>query len=243
MRYTNFGCALGFFCIPFILLFIIPVDGYFLISEPERPDTDSGEKPHAYGDEKSLPEASISSYQWIWSPVLDILNQSTRSVREEVRGYRRISADNLFEHTLREQIFQIICENPGISLSRLGELSHINESTLRYHLFRIEKERCISVFESGNMHHFFENHQTYSTQEKEFYSRYSSGQSGKILQAVEKNPGITRRELADILGVSSPTVTRGVQKLHEDGYLVLVKEGKCTRHYIPAYPRGNTQNT
>jgi|GEM_PF-3826525 len=50
-------------------------------------------------------------------------------------------------------------------------------------------------------------------------------------------------KLADRLGVSSPTVTRGVQKLHKDGYLVLVKEGKCIRHNIPAYLRGNTLNT
>ncbi|WP_394698650.1 winged helix-turn-helix transcriptional regulator [uncultured Methanospirillum sp.] len=60
-----------------------------------------------------------------------------------------------------------------------------------------------------------------------------------MLQTVQKNPGITRRELADKLGVASPTVTRGVQNLHEDGYLILVKEGKYTRHYMPGNPYGN----
>lgn len=69
--------------------------------------------------------------------------------------------------------------------------------------------------------------------EQQFLSKFSSGQTGRILRLIHEYPGITRRELADYLGLASPTVTRSVQRLANDGYTLLVKDGKFTRHYLP----------
>lgn len=232
MRYTRYGCIFGLFCIPLILVLMIPV----ALSYPVLPNTsmegDTHERSNSYADEPALPDDQITSYHWIWSTLFDTLNQCDRGIREQFRGYRRISSDNILEHETRQKIFQIVCDNPGISLSQLAELAQVNESTLRYHIFRIEKERCITVHESGKSHHFFENHHTYSTEEKELYSRYSSGLSGRILHQINECPGITRKELADKLKVASPTVTRAVKNLYNDGYVSLVREGKFTRHYL-----------
>jgi DNA-binding MarR family transcriptional regulator len=199
---------------------------------------DTQDRSKSYADEPTLPDDQIISYHGIWISLFDNLNQCDRSIREQFRGYRRIFADNILQHETRQKIFQIVCDNPGISLSQLAELSKVNESTLRYHVARIEKERCITAYESGKSHHFFENHHKYSREEKELYSRYSSGLSGRILRQVSECPGITRRELADRLGVTSPTVTRAVRNLYNDGFLILVREGKFTRHYL-SHSEGN----
>jgi predicted transcriptional regulator len=88
----------------------------------------------------------------------------------------------------------------------LAELAQVNESTLRYHIFRIEKERCITVHESGL--------------------------SGRILHLISESPGITRKKLADKLEVASPTVTRAVQNIYNESHVTLVREGKFPRHYL-----------
>ncbi|WP_394339591.1 winged helix-turn-helix transcriptional regulator [Methanospirillum lacunae] len=44
---------------------------------------------------------------------------------------------------MRQKIFQIVCDNPGISFSKLGQHLKVNESTLRYHIARIEKNDAL----------------------------------------------------------------------------------------------------
>lgn len=232
MQYTRYGCIFVLFCFPFILVLMIPVASSYPVLPYTSMEGDTQGRSNSYADEPALPDDQITSYQWIWSYLFDTLNQCDRGIREQFRGYRRISSDNILEHETRQKIFKIVCDNPGISLSQLTELAQVNESTLRYHISRIEKERCITVYESGKSHHFFENHHKYSTEEKELYSRYSSGLSGRILHQINEYPGITRKELAEKLEVASPTVTRAIRNLYSEGYVSLVKEGKFTHHYI-----------
>ncbi|WP_181391548.1 winged helix-turn-helix transcriptional regulator [Methanospirillum lacunae] len=64
------------------------------------------------------------------------------------------------------------------------------------------------------------------------YSRYSSGLSGRIFHQVSECPGITRRELADKLGVTSPTVTRAVRNIYKENFIILVRKRKCIPHFL-----------
>lgn len=212
---------------------MVPLDGYY----PEIWNT-SQEEQNRDQAESVTPESSSSNDthvtdQGIWRDIFGDLISYERPIREHLRGFRRITANNVLDHETRQKIFDLICHNPGISLSGLADLSDCNESTLRYHIFQISKENYISVFDQKKTSHFFENHSRFSHKEQKFLSRFTSGQSGRIMQVVHKHPGITRKELADELGVASPTVTRTVQQLADEGLILLVKEGRYTRHFIP----------
>ncbi len=227
------GCVFGFICIPLFLLLMVPVNGLYVSPFNISQEGQNREQSETFTPESSNPKDYGASYNLIWTGIMGDLNLYERPIREQVRGYRRITNHNVLDHETRQKIFEIIQQNPGISLSRLAELSHLNESTLRYHISRIAKEKCITAFDKGRSHHFFENHHRYSYEEQEYLVNYSSGQSGKIMNIIHDKPGITRREIAEKLGLASPTVTRTVQRLADEGLILLVKEGKFTRHFLP----------
>lgn len=228
MQFTNFGFALGFFLISLGL----PLD----YSGPEKRYSGLEE---SFGEEsdRGAPCSSRSngcknSCHHIWSDLLADIDLFNLPYVRSAHGYRRISANNVLEHEIRRKIFDLICRYPGIDLTRLAQLSGCNESTLRYHVDRIAEEKCISIFDEGKSFHFFENHHTFSYTDQLFLSRYSSGLTGRILQLIYKAPGITRKEIADRLGIASPTVTRTVRHLVDDRCVQLVKDGRFTRHYL-----------
>ena len=181
------------------------------------PSDSNGTCPHI--PENELVFADIVPIEWF--------------LREKLRGYRRITEKNILDHKTRRSLYDLIRSYPGIDLFGLVELTGMNEYTIRYHLDRIAEVQVITIITVGKSFHFFENHKKYSDEERQFLSRFSSGQSGRILQTIRDHPGITRRELATTLGVASPTVTRAVQLLASEGYIRLEKEGKYTRHFLP----------
>lgn len=229
MRSTSLGFALGI-C---LLSLYIPIESG--ISDSRIPIQEKDLNPEQEAESPKYPGYPGGSDRIPCGSDLFINDHDLqyRLFSRSVKGYRRITAKNVLDHETRKAAYDLIGQNPGIDLTRLSVLSEIKESTLRYHLDRMDEEDLISVITVGKSFHYFQNHNQYSDAEQQFYSRFSSGTSGKILQIIRDNPGITRRELADRLIIASPTVTRSVQQMAEQGYIRLEKQGKYTRHYLP----------
>ncbi len=228
MQYTNLGFAFGFF----LISLSIPLECNIYESRISLPDVSGREENES---ENSIPlprEKAGMDFHSVWSDLFADIDQAYQVLLRQLRGYRRITSHNVLENETRRKVYGLICLNPGIDLTRLALLCECNERTLRYHLNQIAEKDYITIFNRGKSYHFFENHNAFSLKEQRFLSYYSSGQSGKILSLIHKNPGVTRRELADHLGVSSPTVTRMVQGLVHEGCVHLVKEGRYTRHFL-----------
>ena len=232
MHYPNLGFAFGFF----LLSFIFPVDLY--TPETRIPAPEGSDHRDGYPSDGPCPQEKEGTRNHLC--IIDLLadiDLMALSLRNEVRGYRRITANNVLEQETRRKVFDLICQNPGIDFSRLADLSGCNERTLRYHINRIAEERCITIFTKGKSFHFFENHSTFSDREQTVLAFSSSGQTARILSLIHNYPGITRRELADHLGIASPTVTRMIHTLAGEACIRLVKDGKYTRHYLMADTR------
>jgi len=228
MQYTNLGFACGFF----LITLGFPLDCNF--SETRIIFLDGSGREQDESDNSSpLPRKGNGMDQhWRLSNLFADIDQVYRILREHLKGYRRITVHNVLENETRKKVYGIICQNPGIDLTRLALLSECNERTLRYHIDQIVDKDYITIYNQGKSFHFFENHNAFSPKEQKILSYYSSGQTRKVLSLIHQQPGITRREIADHLGVASPTVTRMVQILAHEECLRLVKEGKYTRHYL-----------
>lgn len=151
--------------------------------------------------------------------------------RYALSGYRRVTGKNLMEHVSRQDIYENIVATPGIDLRTLTRITGINENTLRYHIERMQDGGKIHTANIGGVLHYFENHGKYSEDEQILKARMFTSSSGRILQVIQHNPGITRGELADILGVAGPTVTRGMTHLIDDGLIRQVRDGRYTRYF------------
>lgn len=232
MQYTNLGFALGFFLLPLFMPIVVSSDDLIPDIPGIIPEGTTGTKVELPMTAPNPSDPNHLSQYWILSEYIGNIDTFERQSRETFRGYRRINTKNILEHETRKKIYDLVCKNPGINLSRLAELSECNESTLRYHLDQISHENYITRYDNGRSSHFFEKRISFSPEEQQFLSSLSSGQSGKILQLIHNDPGITRNELAQKLGIASSTVTRTVQHLTFNGLVVLEKTGRVTRHYI-----------
>ncbi len=228
MRSTSLGFALGIF----LISLCFPLESSISDSRAQAQENEKQE-PHANSAELPKRHSETDTIPLKMELFFHNSDLQERLLSRSVRGYRRITAKNVLEHKTRQIVYDLIGQNPGIDLNRLSALSVINENTLRYHLDRIADEELITIQTVGKSFHYFQNTNQYSDAEQQFYSRFSSGSRREILQIIGSNPGITRRELADKLRVASPSVTRIVQELEEQGYINLEKQGKYTRHYLP----------
>ena len=148
-----------------------------------------------------------------------------------LRGYRRISGKNILEHEKRHQIYSDILLNPGIDMSSLASLTAINLHTLRYHLAYLIRMQKITCIEQGGGYHFFENHGRYGHADQKHILFQNYPTTHNIITLVNENPGITRGEIAHLLGLAGPSVTRWMHRLIDEGMVKEVREGRFARYY------------
>jgi predicted transcriptional regulator len=148
-----------------------------------------------------------------------------------IRGYRRLSGKNILEHQKRQLIYSTILMNPGIDVPALASLTGINLHTLRYHVAYLERMQKITCAEQGGGYHFFENHERYSHADQQHILLRNYPTTNNIILLIEENPGITRGEIADHLGMAGPSVTRWMHRLIAEGMVTEVREGRFARYY------------
>jgi len=151
--------------------------------------------------------------------------------RVMLRGYRRLSGKNILDHEKRQLIYSTILMNPGIDIPMLASLTGINLHTLRYHIAYLDRMHKIACIEQGGGYHFFENHGRYghADQQQILFQKYPT--TNNIITLVGANPGITRGEIADHLGLAGPSVTRWMHRLIAEGMVTEVREGRYARYY------------
>ena len=157
-----------------------------------------------------------------------------------LRGYRRLSGKNILDHEKRQLIYSTILMNPGIDVPMLASLTSINLHTLRYHIGYLLRMQKIACIEQGAGYHFFENHGRYghADQQHILFRKYPT--TNNIITLVGENPGITRGEIADHLGLAGPSVTRWMHRLIAEGMVTEVREGRFARYYPAVYEEYET---
>jgi hypothetical protein len=153
-----------------------------------------------------------------------------------LRGYRRLSGKNILQHEKRHLIYSDILMNPGIDISSLASLTGINLHTLRYHLAYLIRMQKITFIEQGGGYHLFENHGRYGHAEQKYILFQNYPTTHTIIALVNENPGITRGEIADLMGLAGPSVTRWMHRLIDEGMIKEVREGRYARYYPALCP-------
>lgn len=149
-----------------------------------------------------------------------------------IGGYRRIFGSNVLGNTLRKEIFERICSEPGIHLHEVARRTGATLSTIRYHCAILERSHMIRVMEEKGFRRFFQNGGAYSRDELDLLSCLRSKTSSEILRIVMVRPEISRQEIADAIGKSGPSITWHMKRLEEKGLLSIRREGRLVRYRI-----------
>jgi DNA-binding MarR family transcriptional regulator len=143
-------------------------------------------------------------------------------------GFTRIENDDLLEHPLRSQIFQVIQTNPGIHASGLARQVGVGWGTITHHLEKLEKGDLVATRKVNNQKCFFENGGKVSRQDMAVLGAVKGDTAGDIASFVSTHPMTSQKAMAESLGLSPALVSFHVKKLANLGVLEKVRHGKET---------------
>ncbi|WAI01447.1 winged helix-turn-helix transcriptional regulator [Methanogenium organophilum] len=163
-------------------------------------------------------------------------------------GYRKVAKYNVLNSTVRSEMFECICNNPGITFSALARECNIGKGTQQYHLKLLMREhKIISVKKKGQTG-FFENNSKYGELQQTMLLQLRSDTVRQIYEILILHPNVSRKEVARYLGISGSSVTWQMERLCAEGTVSATKSGKYTcyllnpkakeilRDYLPDHP-------
>jgi hypothetical protein len=139
--------------------------------------------------------------------------------------YSRIKKDAVLDNFTRGMIYGFIMSNPGVHYNFIKQRLGLNNGSIVYHLTVLERQELIKSEKVGLYKRFYPMGQTLS--ETGIMELNDTQQA--MLELVRKSPGLTQRELADRLGLSSRVVNYHVGLLQRARLVMLEKDGKVTR--------------
>jgi predicted transcriptional regulator len=145
-------------------------------------------------------------------------------------GYRRVTQYALSYNRNREVIYETIVAHPGLKFNALEHLTGMKEGTLKYHLLRLERKRKIVTVRFVTSLRYFENDGRYTELEKKVFLHGQNPTTRMILEIISDSPGVSRKDIAAILGIAGPSVSWHTNRLWCDGIITTRKNGKGVRY-------------
>lgn len=143
-------------------------------------------------------------------------------------GFTRIQNDQLLEHPVRNQIFSMIQENPGIHASHLAREVGVGWGTVSHHLDKLQKGQMVTTRKVNNQNCYFEQGGSVSRAEMEVASAVKGDTAGRIASFVHAHPMTSQKVLAEALGISPALASFHAKKLVNLGVLDKMRHGKET---------------
>lgn len=140
--------------------------------------------------------------------------------------YTRLQREHVLDHETRGMIRGYIVANPGDHYNSIKGALELPNGTLAYHLQVLEKEMVVRSVKDGKFRRFY----PYEMRMPE------GGEPTKIqrviLDLIRANPGITPRDAASLLGLTSSTVSYHLERLAELGRIEHRREGISKRLFV-----------
>jgi predicted transcriptional regulator len=154
---------------------------------------------------------------------------------------------NLNKNEKRNQIYDFIVKNPGLTIYEISRGTNINMGTARYHVFILRMNHKITSCKTdGKYVRYFTNSNSYSSEEQLVLSIMRRGAIGKVLGLMLEKPGMSNAEMAKELNLQESAVCRCIKELSDKGIISRDDQGNvCSinkthrEHIISAIERIN----
>ena len=145
--------------------------------------------------------------------------------------------DSVLENKLRRMIYNHILRYPGVSYNTLKEIFELTDSSLRYHIYYLEKNNKITSGMENNNRCFYAHPASVSIllkSQQSVESQKLTLDQERILDIIMHNPGIHQKELVARTRMNRFKVMRNLNTLKN---LNLIKNSKDQNmvcyEYIP----------
>ncbi|MDO9035508.1 MAG: winged helix-turn-helix transcriptional regulator [Methanoregula sp.] len=149
-----------------------------------------------------------------------------------VLGYRKVEQYAVSYNQNRQKIYEFITANPGVKFNALERLTGIKEGTLKYHLLVLGMKRKIISFGRARSMRYFENNGRYNELEKKVFLHLQNPTTRRILEILASSPEVSRKEIAEIVGIAGPSISWHTKRLSGDGIITTRKNGRAVRYTL-----------
>lgn len=141
-------------------------------------------------------------------------------------GHHILSYDDIFENENRKKIIARILQEPGIHNNELLRQCNLQKGQLQWHLYVLMQYGIIKKEKVGQFSVFFP---IKMAKDPNQYSRLLIGKSKtslKVLDLIEKNPGINSSTIALQLFLNRSTVKYHIDKLKKKNLILFKHKGR-----------------
>jgi predicted transcriptional regulator len=149
-----------------------------------------------------------------------------------ISGLVKLRRKELLDNASRNLVYTAIRENPGINPSDIERITKLTNKNVTYHLNKLLDYHMIVVEKSANGKGYFQNSATYSSNDRILLLHSKNPTERMIIEILLANPGISRKEIGVIAGISGPSVSWHISRLESDYIVEKIKRGTVVHHYI-----------
>ena len=119
------------------------------------------------------------------------------------------------DNSLRERIMDLLAQNPGCYLGKMGRDLGVPTSTLKYHLNILRSFDMVTTVKKGRCRHYFPKRRRFTDLEKRMFAALEHAPTRRMVELVRSHPGVSQAGLVQMTGLSQSTVAWHMGKLEE----------------------------
>ena len=158
------------------------------------------------------------------------LKKAASLPEEFVNVPERKGGVSLLMHETRRGIFQYVCRHPCAYLSAISRDLNTSAATASWHLKKLTQNELIAKKKVGALSIFYPMDML-RPRDIELLTLLNYEGMKEIFSTIARSPGITQKEIANLLHVSYRTIMMQAAKLEKEDVIVSVKDGKYKRYY------------
>ncbi len=150
--------------------------------------------------------------------------------------YTKLMKDRVLDHYLRGKIHGYIIANPGEHYNAIKDQLDVTNGALSYHLRVLEREGYIRSRMDGMYKRFYP-----SEMKLPRTTRQISSFQEVILTIVKNNQGLSQKDIAKRIGVSSQVINYHIKLLEDSGLIKVDRSRRKSRVYATDAPAGHPE--
>jgi len=147
------------------------------------------------------------------------------------KGKSYLTLSDIFENENRLNILREILNNPGIHQNELLRNCDLQKGQLQWHLDVLLKNHIIKKEKHGQYTIYFPITTSIESIENFKNLPTKSETTSKILELIQKNPGISSSEISKKINLARNTVKYHIDKLSENNLILLKEKGRKIELY------------
>jgi PKD repeat protein/DNA-binding MarR family transcriptional regulator len=141
--------------------------------------------------------------------------------------YTKLKRKEILDHFTRGKIFGYILANPGDHYSSIKKALELSNGVFSYHLHILEKEGIIKSAREGTYKCFYPSGMRIPSSEGSLKKSQLI-----IIEKIKEMPGISQKDIAALLGVSSATINYHIKELIKLGIIKVERKGMRLKYYF-----------